>query len=141
VLQLARALADHVEAADLGEILIAPTDVVLDADRPVVLQPDLLFVARERSSIVQDRVYGAPDLVIEVLSPHPRVGRLDRHVQEYARAGVREIWVVTQNARSIDVLACERGRLVVRTTCARSEAIRSQVLPDLDLRVDRLAGW
>ena len=40
----------------------------------MIVQPDLFFVAHDQDGIVKERVYGAPELVIEVLSPNPRVG-------------------------------------------------------------------
>src|SRR5688572_31426670 len=49
-----------------------------------------IFVSKARAHIVSDRIYGAPDLMIEVLSPHPRIGREDERVAWFARAGVRE---------------------------------------------------
>jgi Uma2 family endonuclease len=71
VLDLARALDGHVRECGLGEIWLSPLDVILDYDAALVVQPDLFFVSSERSWIVAERVRGAPDLVIEVLSPKP----------------------------------------------------------------------
>ena len=53
----------------LGRVAIAPVDVILDRERALVLQPDVLFVATERLGIIRDQVWGAPDLVVEVMSP------------------------------------------------------------------------
>src|SRR5262249_25403254 len=69
VLKIARRLADYVESAGLGVIGVAPLDVILDADRSLIVQPDVLFVATERQAIIRNQVWGAPDLVVEVLSP------------------------------------------------------------------------
>src|SRR5258706_6912900 len=75
VAQLFRALDRHVSERDLGQMWLAPLDVVLDQERALIVQPDLFFVSNERAWMVVDRVHGAPDLVIEVLSPNPRIGR------------------------------------------------------------------
>src|SRR5262245_43148780 len=68
VLQIARLLANHVEPARLGQVAIAPVDVILDSDAALVVQPDVLFVSADRASIIRNQVWGAPDLVVEVLS-------------------------------------------------------------------------
>ena len=130
VLRLALALQDHVEQWGAGEVLVAPTDVILDADRNLVLQPDLLFVSRERSSIVRERVYGAPDLVIEVLSPRPRIGALDERVRWFAECGVGEIWLYDQDRRVMRVLQCADGGVQGSTVFEPGDIIQSDVLPE-----------
>jgi Uma2 family endonuclease len=123
------ALTAFVRRERKGEVLLAPTDVVLDVERALVVQPDLVFVSNERSHIAADRVYGAPDLVIEILSPHARVGRVDEHVGWFARYGVRECWLVDLAPRRITVLALSERRGVSRRTIHRlGEPLASGVL-------------
>ena len=72
--RLGTRLARLIEEQALGDFFFAPCDVVLsDTD---VVQPDLLFVSKEREHLLRggDNVQGAPDLVIEILSPPPRIG-------------------------------------------------------------------
>src|SRR5690349_12085342 len=79
-------LEQHVRGHALGLILDAPTDVLL-SDEDFV-QPDLLFVSKERGSIVGEKnIQGAPDLVVEILSPP--TATVDRTLKRdlYARAG------------------------------------------------------
>lgn len=90
-----------VSARGLGEVYIAPFDVILEKTSVVV--PDLLFVARERLQIVTARgVEGAPDLMVEILSPE--TGSRDRveKAQIYARHGVRHYWLVDPDAHAIE---------------------------------------
>jgi Uma2 family endonuclease len=129
VLKLAVALVKHAQAHDGGEVVISPADVILDAERALVLQPDLLLVSPERSSIVRERIYGAPDLVVEVLSPHPRIGKLEERVRWLAEYGVREIWLYHQPARRLDVLTCESGVVTATHRFDSETPIRSNVLP------------
>jgi Uma2 family endonuclease len=125
----------------LGEILPAPMDVILDADANLVVQPDIVFVSTERASIISDRIYGTPDLVVEVLSPHPRIGRLHEKVEWFARYGVKECWLVDLTRREIAVLAFEGGRVAGRGLFSDSERIVSAVLPGLGLTPFALFGY
>lgn len=130
VLRLATALQTHAEQTYAGEVFVAPIDVVLDPERALVLQPDLLFVSAARRDIVRERIYGAPDLVIEVLSPRPRIGGLDERVNWFARYGVREIWLYDQHHAQLHILGCENGGVHSRVTCDADAPIASEVLPD-----------
>jgi Uma2 family endonuclease len=129
VFSLGRALHAHVAESGSGEVFLAPIDVILDPDRPLVVQPDALFVSQERSSIVRERVYGAPDLVIEVLSPHPRVGELAERVRWFAHYGVREIWLYRQPERRLNIHYCEAGQMIRTESFSRFAPIESSVLP------------
>ena len=143
VLQLLLALNTHVEERKLGRMWVAPLDVVLDYDRALIVQPDLFFVSNERAHIVQDHVHGAPDLVIEVLSPYPRIGRTDERVRWFIQYGVRECWLVRQDQRSVRVIqATETSSYTSEPGIAgqrdytRAAPIESKVLPDFSLRLD-----
>ena len=82
------AMVPFVRDRDLGEVLLAPFDVVLDAGRALVVQPDIVFVSNERAAVVTDRIEGAPDLMVEVLAPRPRVGSVEERVEWAARYGL-----------------------------------------------------
>jgi Uma2 family endonuclease len=129
VLRLARLLCSHVEPRGLGKVAVAPVDVILDREQALVVQPDVLFVSTERLSIVRDQVWGAPDLVIEVLSAGTaRHDRLEK-LEWYRRYGVRECWLVELPTERITVVdftvSTERSSTGV-------ESIRSSVLPAFD---------
>lgn len=89
--------------AGIGRVFAAPVDVVLsDTD---VVQPDLVFVSNERAGIITDaNIRGAPDLVIEILSPSTE--ERDRVFKRalYARHGVREYWLVDTRRKTIEQL-------------------------------------
>jgi Uma2 family endonuclease len=130
------ALNAYVQARDIGPVWLSPLDVVLDEDRALIVQPDLMFISREREWMVQDRIRGAPDLVIEVLSPNPRIGKTDERVEWFAEYGVRECWLVHQDRREVIVIECENRRIHSRRVFTRGETILSSVLPDFTETLD-----
>jgi Uma2 family endonuclease len=136
VAQLFRALDAHVRERDLGQMWLAPLDVILDEERALIVQPDLFFVSNDRAPIIRDRVRGAPDVMIEVLSPEPRIGRTEERVQWFAEYFVRECWLVHQDQRSIAVIRFAGGRVSTRNVYGRRDAIVSAVLPEFTARLD-----
>jgi Uma2 family endonuclease len=86
-------LRGYVEDKDLGEVLGSRTAVELASDQ--VFEPDVLYVARDRQSIIQRKgIVGAPDFVIEVLSASTEAYDRGPKLREYERAGVREVWLI-----------------------------------------------
>ena len=78
--------------------------------------------------IVRDRIYGPPDLTIEVLSPQPRIGQLDERVGWFARYGVRECWLADLKEKQIAVLKLSRrGGVVGRTVFSGNQTVVSEV--------------
>jgi Uma2 family endonuclease len=141
VLRMAVALEQHVRREGLGQIWIAPLDVVLDEAKALIVQPDVMFVSNARAGIVGDRIFGAPDLVIEVLSPNPRVGRTSEHLRWFAEHGVRECWLVHRDQRRISVIGFHDGEAAPARLWGELEPIRSAVLPDFRLSLSEiLAG-
>ena len=123
------ALTGHVRPR-LGDVWLAPLDVVLDVERALVVQPDLFVVLEGGNARVGERVFGPPDLVIEVLSPKPRIGDVDERLAWFGEYGVRECWLVDQAARSVHVVGFAAGRQTGRRVFAADEPIVSAVLPE-----------
>lgn len=136
-----RALDGHVRERALGEVWLAPIDVILDAELALVVQPDLLFISKARGDILQDRIRGAPDMVLEVLSPHPRVGRIDRRIGWFARYGVEECWVCDQLARRLEVLTFKNGAVAARASFDEATRVRSAVFPAFDRTLGSILTW
>ncbi len=131
ILELVRLLADFVEARRLGRVVLAPCDVVLS--KFDILQPDIFFIAAERESIVGPKyIEGPPDLVVEVLSPSTATRDREAKAKRYATFGVREMWLIEPETRTIEVFvnAGEGFRLYGRF--ATNELVRSTVLAGLE---------
>jgi Uma2 family endonuclease len=130
VLKVARVIADHVEPRKLGAVATAPTDVVLDRERALILQPDVLFVATARLGIIRDQVWGPPDLVVEVLSHSTENRDRGEKLGWYRQYGVRECWLVDLYSESITVVDFT-GEEPAERVAKGIDMIRSTVLPDL----------
>ncbi len=102
--RVAALLDSHVRQHDLGTVLVSPMDVVLDAEKHLVVQPDVMFISHARGGIIRDFVRGAPDLVVEVSSRGTvRYDRTDK-VRWYRDYGVREYWLVDPLQRTVTVI-------------------------------------
>lgn len=130
VLRIARLLAAHVEANTLGQVGVAPIDVVLDRDRALIVQPDVLFVAAHRVSIIRNQIWGAPDLTIEVLSPSTETYDRAEKLLWYRQYGVRECWLVDPEHEQVAVFDFTGGMPSTRRAF-REARVESGVLPDL----------
>ena len=120
----------------LGELFSAPCDVVLsDSD---VVQPDLLFVSRERGHLLSggENVRGAPDLVIEIRSPATADRDRGYKRELYGRHGVTEYWLVDPTAETVSVHRQRAGGLAVIHTFGREQTLRSPLLAGLELHLD-----
>ena len=135
LLTLARKLGDFTEEHRLGTVYVAPCDVVLsDTD---VVQPDVLFISRAREhTVTDDNVRGAPDLVIEILSPSTADRDLGYKYDLYGRHGVLEYWIVDPMAETIAVHRQGDGRLEAAETLGRGDTLRTALLEGLKLRLD-----
>ncbi|MBZ0256641.1 Uma2 family endonuclease, partial [bacterium] len=86
---LVRLITNFLDANPIGIVMFAPVDVVL-TDNDIV-QPDILFISNERHSILTEaNVQGAPDWVIEVLSPSSIERDRDLKLKLYSRHTVKE---------------------------------------------------
>jgi Uma2 family endonuclease len=120
---------DDIAMATRSRVFVAPLDVTL-ADHSVV-QPDVLYVSAARRAILHERVEGAPDLVIEILSPGTARRDRGQKLALYAGSDVREYWIVDAVERQIEFLVNEGGRFVV--TLPEGEEYRSRDLSEIHL--------
>jgi Uma2 family endonuclease len=136
LLEIAIQLQAAARSGSLGDVLIAPVDVRLSDVN--VVEPDLLFVAREgRASVGERCVEGPPELVVEVLSPSSR--RTDAVVkrQLYERHEVLEYWLVDPESDSVRVYRRNEQRLeqTAEFSVAAGDVLTTSLLPGLELRL------
>ena len=137
VAALVHLLREYVRRHELGRVLPAPIDVILpDLASPV--QPDVVVILKANLGIIQQRVEGVPDLVIEVLSP--ATARHDRTTkyQLYAEAGVSEYWIIDPAAKAAGIYVRRGNGFVPLGHYERGGEIHSELLPALRLPFDEL---
>lgn len=137
--KLFRALSAFVEQKQLGEVLYAPLDVFLGDYNS--LQPDLLFVAKAREEITTDNgVEGAPDLIIEILSPSTMKNDRGDKMKIYRQHQVREYWIVDPKNQSIEVYQHQNNDYDLVSFAVGEGEITSLVLEGFSLNVKGLFG-
>ena len=105
-----RPLSSWVEERDLGEVFYASVDVVLSPHDVAV--PDLFYISKERSEIITEKnIQGAPDLIIEIISPGTRLRDEGIKLQCYSDRGVEEYWMVYPDRQTTRVCRRKDGRL------------------------------
>jgi len=129
-------LRTHVKLAGLGLVRLAPFDVELSPQD--VFQPDILVVLNAHlDKVLEKKVVGAPDLVVEVASPGTAAfDRLTKY-DVYARAGVPEYWIVNPERRTVEVLVLEGGKYHSRGIFRGQQTLPSQVVPDLPVSIEQ----
>lgn len=125
-------LREHVAAKRAGQVFVAPVDVYLSEND--VVQPDVLFVATANAGLIhEDGVHGAPDLVVEVLSP--ATAQLDAKVKRrlYAKHGCKELWLVDPLLTQIQIYEFARDTAKPTRLIAEHEKFTTRLLPGLSL--------
>lgn len=124
------AVNQHVVGHGLGEVFFAPVDVRLG--RFNIVQPDMIFLASARPRVpdAQQAIDGAPDLVVEVISPSSAGIDRVRKMALYADSGIAEYWIADPAARSIVCYSLVDGEYREIVPDATG-AIASRVLPGL----------
>ena len=127
----------HVEANRLGKVFISPIDVLFEEH--LVLQPDIIFVSRERQEIIgEEAIHGAPDLAIEILSPSSFYHDLRRKMRLYSHSSVQEYWIVDPEKQTIDLYARAGDELQLTRQFASHELFESPLLPGFRLAVNSI---
>ncbi len=137
LLRLATLIHRVCDTGGLGTAFIAPIDVYLsDTD---VYQPDLVVVLAGGAAVVEAHlIRGAPDLVVEILSPSTAYYDLRQKKTAYERFGVMEYWVVDPIERSVEVFTRVEGVFVLHERRAGAEVIRSPSLVGFQIELESL---
>jgi Uma2 family endonuclease len=127
----------HVERHQLGVVVTAPTGVVLDEHNG--LEPDLLYISRERMHIISERgVEGTPDMVAEVLSPSTRSRDRTIKMRRYAAAGVSHYWMLDPHTRTLEAYRLRDGNYDLTGTYGPTDTFYPELFPGLEIIIAEL---
>jgi len=121
----------------IGKIYLAPTDIIFSEID--VLQPDLIFVSKEKFDILTGaNIQGAPDLVIEVLSPGTEKRDRTIKLKAYSKFGVLEYWMANDVTETVEVWRRNGKKLVFHALLDRTQTLTTPLLPGLEIALEKI---
>ena len=123
-------LRAYLDQHPMGEVFLTP-GVIFDQFNSAI--PDAVFISsqRRRDIISGERVIGAPELVVEIVSPGKENARRDRELkrQVYGKHGVKEYWIADPEMRALEIYRSQRRTLKLVATLTDEDKITSPILP------------
>ena len=141
-LEISVRLRSFVNERDLGVVLAAPVDLLIQRAPLRTRQPDILYLSAERTGIRGPAELRGlqfleipPDLVVEVLSPSNTRRDIESKLEDYRRIGVEECWLVSPEAETTEVLSLSAEEAASAGIFGIDGILRSEVLGDFTLRL------
>jgi len=130
-------LIEYVEKNELGEVFDAPIDVYFEETE--TYQPDIIFISKERLNIISEtKIKGAPDLIIEILSPATAYYDLGRKYEVYEKNGVKEYWIVHPERKSIEIYQNQEGQFKLIQIAKEKDTVNSSLFKDFELNLEKI---
>lgn len=134
VMNIAFEIEKFIRETDIGRVFPSPCDVYLDDEN--VLEPDVLFISRERLSIIGEKnIHGAPDLVIEILSENSAYRDMFKKKRLYARFGVKEYWIVEPEEKTVEIYSLEEDTFRLERRYSKDSILESPSLAGLKIKL------
>ena len=135
--RLFKALDNFVLKENKGIVLLAPCDVIFSSIN--VMQPDILFISNQNLKILTEKnIQGAPDLLVEILSPYTTDNDCIYKKMAYEKFGVKEYWIVDPVEKYIEIWTLKEKKFELFSTIQRHESIHSPLLKDLKLELSKI---
>ena len=136
--ELEFALQAFVKSQNLGLVLSAPCDVLLEPGGTPV-EPDIFFISRSRLNILTSQnVQGPPDLIVEIISPSNPEHDRDRKFKLYQESRVAEYWIVDPEVQTIEVFLLQQEAYILHGRFGAGQAATSSVLKGFRVDVDEI---
>ncbi len=129
---LVRTFLDFLKENPVGKVYFAPVDIYFNNEN--VYQPDIVFISKDRLHILkEDGVYGAPDLIIEILSPATAYYDLRIKFKVYEQHGVKEYWIVDPELKEMEIYQLQNNKFVFVEKAEKEAKIKSTLLSGLEV--------
>lgn len=123
-----------------GLVVLSPMDVRFDNDN--IFQPDLIYISKEKiNEIVRDVIEGAPDLIIEILSPSNAYYDLRQKKDVYQKYGVKEYIIVDPIAFNCELYVLKGGEYQLDQKKEKNEILNSALLPGLTFDLSKIFNF
>ena len=132
-MNLSASIWQHIRSRQLGRVLAAPMDTIFSPHD--TLQPDLLFVSKEREHIIKKQVEGVPDLVVEIKSPSNSVTDMSYKKHVYESTGVKEYWLILPDKQTLIQYENIDNELVRLNVLTRENILKSFVIEGFEIPV------
>jgi Uma2 family endonuclease len=119
-----------------GIYLMGPIEVVLDDQNS--FQPDFVYISKERGDIIKDYIYGAPDLVVEILWEGNAYYDLRPKKDAYEKYSVKEYIIIDPIQQNADLYILKNGTFILEQKAQLTEVLKSALLPGFDIEVSKL---
>ena len=130
-------LRTFVKKEKSGKVFYAPVDVLLSENN--VLQPDILFISKERSNIITEKnIAGAPDLIIEIISPSSAYYDLLEKKEIYEKFGVQEYWIVDPKKQRVEIYVNHDNQFELNQRLDSKGTLKSRVLAGFEMSVEQI---
>ena len=119
----------------IAEVFVAPLDVYFSDTE--VYQPDILILLNESfSKMKENKIEGAPDLVVEVLSPSTAYYDLKHKKSIYEKQGVREYWIVDPIDKTLEIFELQNGKFISTGELSKNEIAKSKLISGMEVSLD-----
>ena len=119
----------------IGKVFVAPLDVYFSDTE--VYQPDILILLNESfSKMKENKIEGAPDLVVEVLSPSTAYYDLKHKKSIYEKQGVKEYWIVDPIDKTLEIFELQNGKFISIGELSKNEIAKSKLISGMEVGLD-----
>ncbi len=138
ILNLYDIISPCIKQKKLGKIYTAPLDVILDEPKKVILQPDLLFIKNENLSIVKQWIYGAPNMVCEIVSKSSIYRDTVKKKKVCEKYKIPEYWLVYPEYSTIEIYTLENNEYELYSMATDDGVVKSKVIDGLEFEISSI---